>query len=72
MEHLLLMKAVCLVAHPDDCVIFGWPFIEAHPEFVWQNVYLTYNKQDPRAIEADNFWKTKNIPTTTRNSIAAS
>ena len=57
------MKAVCLVAHPDDCAIFAWPFIEAHTEFKWTIVYLTYTPWDPRAKEATAFWDTKNITT---------
>ena len=58
------MRAVCLVAHPDDCVIFAWPFIEAHPEFAWHNIYLTYRDWDPRAQEARHFWAAKNISCT--------
>ena len=57
------MRAACLVAHPDDCAIFAWPFMEAHPEFEWTNVYLTYTDWDPRAQEAAKFWADKNIPT---------
>lgn len=57
------MNAVCLVAHPDDCVIFAWPFIEAHPGFKWTIVYLTHTPWHPRAKEATAFWNTKNINT---------
>lgn len=55
------MKAVAVVAHPDDCVIFAWPFIEAHPEFEWHIVYLTYTHYQPRGKEVDEYWKKRNI-----------
>ena len=50
------MRAVALVAHPDDCVIFAWPFIEAHPEFEWVIVYMTYKDHEPRAREMKTYW----------------
>ena len=56
------MRAVALVAHPDDCVIFAWPFIEAHPEFTWEIVYLTYRPNDPRAREVTAYWTRRNVP----------
>jgi hypothetical protein len=55
------MRAVALVAHPDDCVIFAWPFIEAHPEFTWTIVYLTYQEHEPRAREVKAYWEKRNI-----------
>lgn len=58
------MKAVCLVAHPDDCVIFAWPFIEAHAKFNWHIVYLTHCEWDPRAQEMRAYWSKRNIATT--------
>lgn len=57
------MRAVALVAHPDDCVIFAWPFIEAHPEFEWDIVYLTYTPWMPRAREMSAYWNKRNITT---------
>jgi hypothetical protein len=57
------MKAVCLVAHPDDCVIFGWGFIRKYQHFDWKIVYLTYNFFDERAIEMKNFWDKYGIET---------
>jgi hypothetical protein len=57
------MKAVVAVAHPDDCVIFAWPFIEAHPEFEWEIVYLTYTDTDARAKEMQEYWRKYNVPT---------
>jgi hypothetical protein len=56
------LKAVALVAHPDDCVIFAWPFIEAHPEFEWTIIYLTYTFFDERAREVTAYWKKRGIP----------
>jgi CDP-glycerol glycerophosphotransferase (TagB/SpsB family) len=57
------MRALALVAHPDDCVIFAWPFIEAHPEFVWTILYMTYTQSSSRGTELNNYWKKRNIPT---------
>jgi LmbE family N-acetylglucosaminyl deacetylase len=57
------MQAVALVAHPDDCVIFAWPFIEAHPEFEWTIVYMTYRDHDPRAREIRAYWDKRGITT---------
>lgn len=56
------MNAVCLVAHPDDCVIFAWPFIERHKKLTWSIVYLTYEQEHERAKEASAFWSSKDIP----------
>jgi LmbE family N-acetylglucosaminyl deacetylase len=57
------LRAVALVAHPDDCVIFAWPFIEAHPEFEWKIVYMTYLSTDPRGKEIKEYWDRRTIPT---------
>lgn len=57
------MRAVALVAHPDDCVIFAWPFMEAHPEFAWEIVYMTYRSKDARAREVTEYWHRRNIGT---------
>jgi LmbE family N-acetylglucosaminyl deacetylase len=55
------MNALCLVAHPDDCVIFGYSYIHAHPEYQWTIGYLTYTAQDPRGQELSAFWKRRGI-----------
>lgn len=57
------MKAIAAVAHPDDCVIFAWPFIEAHSEFDWTIVYLTYKCTDPRGNEIRTYWEKRKIKT---------
>ena len=36
------MKAVALVAHPDDCIIYASAYMDAHPEYSWTIVYLTH------------------------------
>lgn len=56
------MKALCLVAHPDDCIIFGLGYILAHPEYNWRICYLTYRLNSPRGREIADFWATRNIP----------
>jgi len=50
------MNAVCVVAHPDDCIIFARPYIDNHPEYKWCIVYLTYRHLDPRAQEMTRYW----------------
>jgi LmbE family N-acetylglucosaminyl deacetylase len=55
------MKALCLVAHPDDCIIFGYGYIHAHPEHDWTIGYLTYTEQDPRGTEISQFWNRRGI-----------
>lgn len=57
------LTAICVVAHPDDCVIFAWPFISSHPEFTWKIVYLTYNNTEPRAQEMSAYWQQRGIAT---------
>lgn len=55
------IKALCLVAHPDDCVIFGFSYIHNHPEMDWTIGYLTYTESDPRGAELAEFWRKRNI-----------
>lgn len=57
------MKALCLVAHPDDCVIFAYSFIYHHPQFDWTIAYLTYTADSPRGQEFVKFWSQRGIPT---------
>lgn len=57
------MKAMALVAHPDDCVIFAYSYIHNHPEHEWTICYLTYCDWQPRAQEFRQFWNRRNIPT---------
>jgi len=55
------MKALCLVAHPDDCVIFGYSYIHHHPEHEWTVGYLTYTADDARGAELQQFWQRRGI-----------
>jgi hypothetical protein len=57
------MKAVCMVAHPDDCVIFAYQFIMDHSDWDWTICYLTYQRNDPRGAEISQFWERRNICT---------
>ena len=57
------MKALCLVAHPDDCVIFAYSYIHAHAQYEWTIGYLTYTAQDPRGQELQQFWNRRGIHT---------
>lgn len=57
------LKALCVVAHPDDCVIFAKPFIDTHPQFDWHILYLTYTIYEPRGMEMSKYWATQGITT---------
>jgi hypothetical protein len=57
------MKAMALVAHPDDCVIFAYSFMHHHSDLDWTVCYLTYTEQDARGREFANFWSRRNIKT---------
>lgn len=57
------MKAICMVAHPDDCVIFAYSFIHNHPEYTWTICYLTYTSDDSRGQEFVKFWNKRGIET---------
>lgn len=44
------------VAHPDDCVIWGWPLLMKYKKFDWRIIYMTYKEDDPRGKEIEKFW----------------
>lgn len=56
-------RALMMVAHPDDCVIFGYPFYSVHKQFEWTVCYLTYKKWELRAFELTNFWQKRSVGT---------
>lgn len=58
-----MKKALCVVAHPDDCVIFAKPFIDTHKEFDWKILYLTYTGYEPRGKEIAEYWATQGVVT---------
>lgn len=57
------MKAIAVVAHPDDCVIFAYSYIHNNPQFDWTICYLTYTADNPRGQEFVTFWDKRNIQT---------
>lgn len=57
------MKALCIVAHPDDCVIFAYSYMYNHPELDWTVCYLTYTADSPRGQEFVKFWQARNVKT---------
>lgn len=57
------MKAMAMVAHPDDCIIFAYSFMHAYPELDWTVCYLTYEADDYRGSELKAFWDKRNIKT---------
>ena len=59
----MAINALCVVAHPDDCVIFARPFIDHYSDWNWTILYLTYSPEEPRSIEMHSYWETRNILT---------
>ena len=57
------LKALCVVAHPDDCVIFARPFIEYADQYEWTILYLTYKDTDARAQEMQQYWSQQGVET---------
>lgn len=57
------MKAACVVAHPDDCVIFALSLIQRLDWVSWRIIYVTYQSQDSRAREIEDFWHQRGIMT---------
>lgn len=57
------MKAMAIVAHPDDCVIFAYSFMHHYQHFDWTVCYLTYTEQDARGAEFVKFWKARGVDT---------
>ena len=57
------MNALCLVAHPDDCVIFAYSYMWHHSEWDWTVAYLTTAASEPRAREIAEFWQRRKITT---------
>jgi LmbE family N-acetylglucosaminyl deacetylase len=56
------MKAVCIVAHPDDCLIFARPFI-LNNKYEWTIVYLTYKESNTRSLEVSAYWNKLGVAT---------
>jgi len=54
-------KALCIVAHPDDCVIFGYHYILANRQFEWTIAYLILDDDSPRVEEMRGYWKRHSI-----------
>lgn len=57
------MKALCMVAHPDDCVIFAYPYIYHHSDWSWTVAYLTYTANSARGQELAEFWRNRGVDT---------
>jgi LmbE family N-acetylglucosaminyl deacetylase len=55
------MKAMAMVAHPDDCVIFAMGYILHHAEYSWTVCYLTYTELHERGQELTKFWKRRGV-----------
>jgi hypothetical protein len=57
------MKAIAVVAHPDDCVIFAYSFIDKYSDLDWTVCYLTHDCESPRGDEFHRFWRKRQINT---------
>jgi LmbE family N-acetylglucosaminyl deacetylase len=57
------MRAIAMVAHPDDCVIYAYGFIQTHANLHWTICYLTYTATDYRGQEISSFWQQRGIAT---------
>jgi hypothetical protein len=57
------MKAIAMVAHPDDCILFALGIIVHMPEWSWSIGYLTYTRDSDRGQEIGDFWQRRNIET---------
>ena len=55
------MKAICIIAHPDDCIIYARPLIEATPSINWTIMYVTNKRNSSRGKEISKYWKDKNL-----------
>ena len=56
------MKALVLVAHPDDCVIWAKAYMDAHPEHSWTITYLTHWRFHKRGRELGKYWRKRSVP----------
>jgi len=57
------LKAMVMVAHPDDCVIFAYSFMHHYRQLDWTVCYLTYTEQDARGREFAEFWRQRGVAT---------
>lgn len=57
------MRALCMVAHPDDCVIFAYSLMHQLRKLEWTVAYLTYCDQDARYQEMRRFWNFRSVST---------
>lgn len=57
------LNGVCVVAHPDDCIIFARPLILYTKQIKWHIVYMTYQATDSRAQEISSYWGKRQVTT---------
>ena len=56
-----MTRALCLVAHPDDCVIFGYHYILSHRQHQWSIAYMILDNVSPRVEEMRGYWRRHSI-----------
>ena len=54
-------EALCIVAHPDDCIIYAYAYIHANFNLKWKIVYLTHDKSSDRGEEIYKFWLKRGV-----------
>jgi LmbE family N-acetylglucosaminyl deacetylase len=60
------MKAIAMVAHPDDCVLFGYYIMQGLGKHLdWHVCYLTHADADERFTEMKTFWEKRNVTIST-------
>ena len=55
------MKALMVVAHPDDCCLFGYHLWERYKDWDWRIAYLTYDDRSDRVVELRRFCKKRGV-----------
>ncbi len=59
-----MKRARCLVAHPDDCLIFGFHYILSHRQYQWSVTYLILANDSPRVAEMRRYWAQHSVDVT--------
>ena len=60
------MKAIAVMAHPDDCALFGYYLIKDLGKHLdWHICYLTHGDYDERYQEMKTFWESRGVSVST-------
>ena len=56
-----MTRSLCVVAHPDDCLVFGYHYILSHRQYRWSIAYLVQKNDSPRVEEMRGYWARHSI-----------